>query len=173
MRDPIPAPLSLIRATTPLASAVSLRTLPLHVHEVLPSFCFYHFLNTLIAPRISSLLFPQTYPLLQERTRTNWNAHFVSLVQSCFINSAALWVMWADGERWAFEPGERVWGYTGAAGMVQGFGAGYFLWDLMSSATRLDVHGWGALIHAASAFSISMLGFVKSSNESLGECTLR
>jgi len=69
-------------------------------------------------------------------------------------------VIWADRERWAFGPGERVWAYTGAAGMVQGFGAGYFLWDLMSSATRLDVHGPGELAHAASAVAVSMLGFV-------------
>ena len=38
-------------------------------------------------------------------------------------------------------PRERVWGYTGASGMVQGFAAGYFLWDLVTSAGNLDVHG--------------------------------
>ncbi len=55
---------------------------------------------------------------------------------------------------------ERVWGYTGATGMVQGFSAGYFLWDLVMSAKDVDVHGVGALMHAASAVAVSMLGFV-------------
>ena len=55
---------------------------------------------------------------------------------------------------------ERVWGYTGASGMVQGFAAGYFLWDLVASAGSLDVHGAGALMHAVSALAVSLLGFV-------------
>lgn len=57
-------------------------------------------------------------------------------------------------------PKARVWGYTGASGMVQGFAAGYFLWDLMASVKDVDVHGWGALMHAASALAVTGLGFV-------------
>ena len=59
-------------------------------------------------------------------------------------------------------PRERVWGYTGASGMVQGFAAGYFLWDLVTSAGNMDVHGPGALMHAVSALAVSMLGFVSA-----------
>lgn len=59
-------------------------------------------------------------------------------------------------------PKERVWGYTGATGMVQGFSAGYFLWDLVMSAKDLDVHGPGSLMHAASAVAVSLLGFVRA-----------
>ena len=58
-------------------------------------------------------------------------------------------------------PRERVWGYTGASGMVQGFSAGYFLWDLCSCAADRDVHGPGALAHAACALAVSLLGFVR------------
>lgn len=88
------------------------------------------------------------------------------MVQSCFINSAALWVIFADKERRAMNAGQRVWGYTGASGMVQGFAAGYFLWDLMASIKDVDVHGWGALIHAASALAVTSLGFVSLCRES-------
>lgn len=84
----------------------------------------------------------------------------VSLVQSCFINTIALWVIYADGERRRMGPRERVWGYTGATGMVQGFSAGYFLWDLMTGLVDVDVHGWGAVAHALSALVVSGLGFV-------------
>ena len=56
---------------------------------------------------------------------------------------------------------QRVWGYTGASGMVQGFAAGYFAWDLMACIKDLDVQGWGALIHAASALVVTSLGFVR------------
>lgn len=58
-------------------------------------------------------------------------------------------------------PKERVWGYTGATGMVQGFSAGYFLWDLVMCAKYLDVQGLGSLMHAASALAVSLLGFVR------------
>ena len=59
-------------------------------------------------------------------------------------------------------PRERVWGYTGASGIVQGFAAGYFLWDLAICAGNVDVHGPGALLHAASALAVSLLGFVSA-----------
>ena len=55
----------------------------------------------------------------------------------------------------------RVWGYTGATGMVQGFSAGYFLWDLLTGLLDVDVHGWGVVTHAASALAVSSLGFVR------------
>ena len=54
----------------------------------------------------------------------------------------------------------RVWGYTGAGGMVQGFAMGYFLWDLWASAKDVGVHGLGVLVHAASAVVVTGLGFV-------------
>lgn len=82
------------------------------------------------------------------------------MVQSCFINALALWVIYKDKERRHMDWRQRVWGYTGAGGMVQGFAAGYFAWDLLASAEHVDVHGWGALAHAFSALSVSMMGFV-------------
>ena len=68
-------------------------------------------------------------------------------------------------------PRERVWGYTGASGMVQGFAAGYFLWDLAICAGNVDVHGPGALLHAASALAVSLLGFVSAGR--VGRCEAR
>ncbi len=59
-------------------------------------------------------------------------------------------------------PKERVWGYTGATGMVQGFSAGYFLWDVVMSAKHMDVLGPGSLMHAVSALAVSLLGFVRA-----------
>ena len=162
MRDPIPAPSPLVHFANPLARTLSLRTLPLHVHEILPSFALYVYLHSSIAPLASRHLFPQTYPSLHPRTKANWNARAVSLLQSCCINTAALAVIYLDKERWAMGPRERVWGYTGASGMVQGFAAGYFLWDLVTSAGNMDVHGPGALMHAVSALAVSMLGFVSA-----------
>ena len=162
MRDPIPAPISLVQFTNPLARTFSLRTLPLHAHEILPSFTLYTFLNSYLAPLASRHLFPQTYPSLDARTKVNWNARVVSLLQSCCINTAALSVIYLDRERWRMGPRERVWGYTGASGMVQGFAAGYFLWDLVTSAANFDVHGPGELMHAVSALAVSLLGFVSA-----------
>ena len=163
MHDPISAPLPLVQSTTRLASALSLRTLPLHVHEILPSFCIYTYLNVIAIPIASRKLFPKVYLSLPPRSQINWNTRVVSLVQSTFISSLALWVIWKDKERWNFGSRDRVWGYTGAGGMVQGFSAGYFLWDLAVSAANMDIHGLGALAHAACALSVSLLGFVSLS----------
>ena len=54
----------------------------------------------------------------------------------------------------------RVWGYTGGAGMIQGFAAGYFLWDLCVSVLHVNIFGWGLLAHAVSALAVFSLGFV-------------
>lgn len=165
MHDPVTAPIGLVRFATPFARRLSLRTLPLHIHEILPAFAFYHVLNLYFSRVISQRLFPRTYNALSERSRTNWDAHVVSLVQSTFINAAALWVIFYDRERWAMGPGERVWGYTGSMGAVQACSAGYFLWDVIAASARPDVHGIGAIAHAAAALAFSMLGFVGSTKE--------
>ena len=55
---------------------------------------------------------------------------------------------------------ERVWGYDGAGGMIQGFAAGYFLWDLIICVRFLEVFGWGLLAHAVAALVVFSLGFV-------------
>lgn len=55
---------------------------------------------------------------------------------------------------------ERVWGYDGAGGMIQGFAAGYFLWDFMICMRWLGVFGWGLLAHAVAALVVFSLGFV-------------
>lgn len=55
---------------------------------------------------------------------------------------------------------ERIWGYDGAGGMIQGFAAGYFLWDLIVCVRWLDLFGWGMLAHAISALVVFSVGFV-------------
>jgi len=55
---------------------------------------------------------------------------------------------------------ERVWGYTGAAGMIQGMATGYFLWDLMVTLQHVNVFGLGMLAHALSALLVFSFGFV-------------
>lgn len=159
---PIPPPTLLVRLTTPLANFVYLPTLPLHIHELLFATLVYHLTCTRLSPYVSTRLFPTIYPALSKRTRLNWDVHVVSLVQSCFINIAALWVMWYDRERSGMGWEERVWGYTGADGMIQGFAAGYFLWDLWLCMFNVDVFGWGLLAHAIAALMVFLLGFVRS-----------
>ena len=160
MRDPFPAPAFIVRATTPLASLLSLRTLPLHVHEILPAFCIYQFTHAILAPRLSTYLFPKVYLKLSAKTKVNWNARVVSFIQATVINAAAIWVIYADTERKQMDWRQRVWGYTGATGTVQGLATGYFLWDLIICVVHFDLHGWGAVAHAASALVVSSLGFV-------------
>lgn len=161
MLDPfIPPPRALVQAVRPMSDLLHLKTFPLHAHEILISWASYHVLETTIAPLLSKWLFPKTYLNWPTRTKINWNARFVSLIQSSFISSAALYVILHDRERSGMDWKGRIWGYTGAGGMVQGFAAGYFLWDIVVSTRYLSVFGAGSLAHALSAFLITILGFV-------------
>ena len=162
MHDPFPFPCPplLARLTTPLATALDLPTLPLHIHEILFATISYQLICAYVSPFISSWLFPTIYPKLPPRTRLNWDVHVVSLVQSVSICSLALWVMRVDAERKSQGWEGRVFGYTGAGGMIQGFAAGYFLWDLVICSMHVGVFGWGLLAHAIAALIVFSLGFV-------------
>ncbi|KAI4193507.1 MAG: hypothetical protein LQ350_008283, partial [Teloschistes chrysophthalmus] len=171
---PIPPPPWLVALTTPLAERLSLPTLPIHIHELLFAAISYHLICTYLSPFLSSYFFPRTYPSLNTRTKLNWDVHVVSLVQSLFVCATAFWVIWCDkertsmglpdgeraslgleGEGWR----ERVWGYTGAGGMIQAFAAGYFLWDLQICLRHTSVFGVGLLMHAVAALVVFSLGF--------------
>ncbi|MCJ1432353.1 hypothetical protein MMC27_001709 [Xylographa pallens] len=160
MLDPFLAPNPTLSAlAAPLARFLHLTTLPIHIHEVLLAFAFYHLVNSYGSSYLSTRLFPREYGSLSAKTRLNWDVHVVSFVQSCIINFLALWVMWRDEERRNMDWRERVYGYTGGDGMIQGFAAGYFLWDLCISVMHVDVFGWGMLAHAVSALVVFSLGF--------------
>lgn len=162
MIDPLPRPPTFLSSLTqPVADALSLRTLPLHAHEVLLAFTIYYLMDTVLAPRLSSQLFLKTYSSLPQRTKINWNIRVVSTIQAIFICALALWIVVADEERENMNLEERIWGYTGALGMTQAFAAGYFVWDVKISATNVGILGWGSLAHAVSALLITSLGFVR------------
>ncbi len=163
MIDPLaPPPPWLVSLTEPLAEALYLPTLPYHIHEVLFAFVLYQTTQSIISPVLSTYLFPSIYPKLTRRTRINWDVHVVSLVQSCLINTLALWVMFTDEERYGMKNSaiERIYGYTGASGLIQGFATGYFVWDLVVSTRYLKIFGPGILAHAVTALAVFSLGFV-------------
>jgi hypothetical protein len=86
----------------------------------------------------------------------------VSFVQSTLINLTALWVMFVDRERKTMNAQERVYGYTGACGLIQAFATGYFLYDLIVSVVYVRIFGVGMLFHAVGALSVFALGFVSN-----------
>lgn len=164
MEDPFPIqPIPwLQRAVQPVADLFGFASLPLHIHEVLAGCLLYGVIYYPLSPILSSIFFPNVYPQLPRRRKISWHAHVVSLVQSCLINAVALWVMFVDNERKNMTWEERIWGYTGSCGMVQGLAAGYFLWDLIVTSRNMDVFGNGTLAHAISALAVYSLGFVSS-----------
>ncbi|KAI0478669.1 TLC domain-containing protein [Xylariaceae sp. FL0804] len=161
MKDPFPIPPlpALTKAVRPWAEAVGLPTLPLHVHEVLLAAAFYSVVGRVLSPLLSRRLFPAQYGALSPSKRLNWDVHVVSLVQSTTINILALWVIFADDERRAMDWQERIWGYDGAAAMIQALAAGYFLFDLIVTASNVNVFGVGMLAHAVSALLVYSFGF--------------
>ncbi|KAI6248763.1 hypothetical protein HI914_02327 [Erysiphe necator] len=161
MHDPFPIPPIpwLSNAVQPIADYLHLTTIPLHIHEVLLAFLAYTFVDLVVAPVASRRLFPQTYATLSRERRLNWNVHVVSLIQSITINTLALWVMFMDQERKNMNWNDRVWGYTGAAGMIQALATGYFLWDFLISLIHVRIFGPGLLAHAVSALLVFSFGF--------------
>ncbi|KAF6806007.1 TLC domain-containing protein C17A2.02c [Colletotrichum musicola] len=161
MKDPFffEPPPWLVKATQPLADSLSLTSLPFHVHEVLAASVLYSVIYYPISPMISRLIVGRKYLDLPRRRRINWDAHVVSLVQSTLINALAVWAMFVDTERNEMDWQARIWGYTGAAGMIQALAAGYFLWDLVVTSCNMDVFGIGTLAHAISALFVYSLGF--------------
>jgi hypothetical protein len=162
MHDPFPIPPIpwLTKAVQPFADYANFPTLPLHVHEVLISFFGYTFINIVVAPVLSRLIFPRRYAKLSPSRKVSWDVHVVSLFQSCTINYLALWVMFNDEERKNMDWQQRIWGYTGASGMIQGLATGYFLWDLLVTVLYVDIFGYGMLAHAISALIVFSFGFV-------------
>jgi hypothetical protein len=166
MRDPFPIPPipALSRAVEPLADRLNMPTLPVHIHEVVGAALLYTFIQAVASPVLSARLFPKHYPRHDRSKKANWDTHVVSLVQSLIINALALWVMFADEERSAMDLEQRVWGYTGACGLIQALAAGYFVWDLGITLLNLDIFGLGLLAHAVSALAVYTFGFVCPSN---------
>lgn len=160
MLDPIPVPPLLRDAVQPLANALHLGTLPLHIHEVLGSYVLYSFIYACISPFLSARLFPRAYTALPRRTQLQWDMHVTSFVNALFLSGAASYVLCCDAERLDQTWQERIWGYTGAAGLVQAFGAGYFLWDVQVCVKNVEVLGVLDLLHAVVGLAISILGFV-------------
>lgn len=160
MLDPIPVPSFLQDAINPLTSLLHLHTLPLHIHQVILSYIFYTSLNAFLAPRLSAYLLPTTYASFPQRTKLQWNIHLTSFINSTFVSLAALYVLYADQDRLNETWEERMWGYTGLGGMVQAFGAGYFVWDVLVCAANIETLGMMDLMHAVVALSIAILGFV-------------
>ncbi|KAL7929113.1 TLC domain-containing protein [Trichoderma chlorosporum] len=161
MKDPffIPPIPWLSELVQPLSDRLSLPSLPLHIHEVLLSAIFYSVIFWPVSPILSRLIAPQHYSKLSRKRRLNWDAQVVSFVQSTLINAIAIWVMVVDEERKNMDQEERIWGYTGASGMVQALAAGYFVWDLFVTSLNMDVFGLGTLAHAISALLVYSLGF--------------
>ena len=173
MLDPFFASIPLLEGLVrPLCNALHLHSLPLHIHEILSAFAVYHVIFEYIAPQFSTWLLPKSYTRLSWESKLRWNMHCVSLVQSTAISVLALWVMSVDEERKTMNLEERMWGYTGAAGMVQALATGYFLFDLSVMIRYLEVFGVGMLTHASSCLLTYTLGFVGLLNNLLDKMSI-
>jgi hypothetical protein len=162
MHDPFPLsrPDWLVPYVQPVADYLSLKTLPLHLHEVIVAFALYHVTNRIVSPAVSTYFFPRIYPAFNARTKLNWDVHVVSFVQSTLICGLTLWVLMTDEELRQMDTTERVHGYTGASGLIQAFAGGYFLWDLVITVQNVGIFGIGMLFHAICALFVFALGFV-------------
>lgn len=160
MLDPLPVPPFLRDAVQPLADSLHLKTLPLHIHEVLIAFVFYNLIDGVVSPYFSALLMGKTYREFPPRTRLQWNMHVTSTINAVILSSGAIYVLLHDNDRLNDTWEERLFGYTGLSGLVQAISAGYFFWDLTVSTANVKYLGAPDLIHAIVALTIAVLGFV-------------
>ena len=161
MRDLMPPPPAVVvRALQPIAQRYHLLTLPWHAHEIITAFFIYLAIMIVLSPVCSDILIPNLYRNLSTKTQVNWNIRVVSTIQSIFICGIAFYVISSDRERYRMDWEERIWGYTGAGGMVQAFAAGYFMWDVLISSMYIRILGVGSLLHGVCALLITCLGFV-------------
>ncbi|CAG8956781.1 hypothetical protein HYFRA_00011170 [Hymenoscyphus fraxineus] len=160
MRDPFLPPIPILQElVTPLCNKLHLYSLPFHIHEILAAFTVYHAIFEYLAPPFSGFFLSKQYTGLSRESKLRWNMHCVSMVQSLSISALALWVIAVDTERRHMNLEERMWGYTGAAGLVQALATGYFLFDLTIMIRYLDVFGVSMLTHALSCLVTYTLGF--------------
>ncbi|CCU75269.1 unnamed protein product [Blumeria hordei] len=160
MLDPFfPPPAFLQSFITPVSEFFNLRTLPLHIHEITAAFLLHHAIFEYVAPIASSKLLPAKYGKLPSNSKLRWNIHCASMVQSVTISILTIYILAFDKERLNMTSEERIWGYTGAAGLIQALACGYFLFDLVTMVRHLDVFGVPMLIHAASCFATYSIGF--------------
>lgn len=175
MRDPFgQAPQFLQAWARPLAEPpLNLKTLPLHIHEVLAAWIFYTVLSYIVSPILSTALFPQIYRGFSRRTQVSWHVHAVSFFQAILICVLAIYVLRYDYELagGSTDWRGRLFGYSGAAGLVQAMAAGYFLWDVWVSTVDFRIHGPGSLAHAISALVVTTIGFVSFCSPHQGEIT--
>lgn len=164
MKDPFPIPPipALSKAVQPLADYFSLPSLPLHIHEIIIVASFYQFILKVVSPTLSNLVVPEKYNALSRSKKLSFDVHVVSFVQSTTINALALWVLLTNEEVKSMDWQERLWGYDGAAAMIQAFATGYFVWDFFVTAANVNVFGVGMLAHAISALLVYSFGYVSA-----------
>jgi hypothetical protein len=162
MIDPIPPPPGwLSKAVRPISDILGFQTLPYHVHEIIIAVVLYQTAQSIISPLLSTRIFPNIYPKLNARTKLNWDVHVVSMLQSCLINALGLLIILTDEERKEMNAFERIYGYTGGCGLIQGLATGYFIWDFVLCTRHYNTFGLGLWAHAASALVVFSFGFVR------------
>lgn len=169
MLDPFPPPAWFRENVSgPLALYLRLPALSHHAHESVIALVTYQLIHSYLSPFLSQWLSPRHYPNLSPAAKLNWHTHVVSSVHSVLISTITVWIMLND-EEWILmssEPVgavERVYGYTGALGLLAAFAQGYFIYHLIMATVHFKVFGIGTLSHAISCCTF-IFGFVCASD---------
>ncbi|BFZ54681.1 hypothetical protein PYCC9005_001718 [Savitreella phatthalungensis] len=137
----------------PTCDAVNLPMLSRHLHTVLGAAIFYHtvyIISTIISPRIS-----RCYRKLDKRTKTNWDIHTVSQVQSAII----LWLSYKVMNEDHVLAADKLHGYSPFGGDVYAAACGYFLWDVIISLYWVRWFGWGFVFHGVASLQVFAFSF--------------
>lgn len=163
MEDPFPiAPDGVLsKAIQPLADHLSLRALPLHIHEILIMATFCEFCYRVVSPMISAWLLQDRYARFSRDAKLSWNKEVIYWVKSIIIGVLSqLVVAVADGKKSVPAIWGRVYGYDDDRATIHALFTGYCLWEFILVFLTREKFRPLVRLHAALELLKSLFGFV-------------
>ncbi|ODQ67578.1 DUF887-domain-containing protein [Nadsonia fulvescens var. elongata DSM 6958] len=131
----------------PYTEPYGFKAIPIHFHEILFSFAFYH-LMFLSLPFITPL-FVKSYKSMSLRTKVNTDIHIVSQLQAVLILVLS-WPLFTDEAL----NNDIIRGYTPYSGFVSAMACGYFIWDSYVCLRYINLFGPSFLLHGFSSLFV-------------------
>lgn len=138
-------------------------TLSRHVSHIFTSFAIYSLVACVLLPRLSSRLFRRHYSSLNDRMQIKWDLRAASLCHSCFVTSAALYVLITDQERNGLQTyEERTRTYLWKVGVLQSIMLGHGLWEFSAMMRFPWAFVPGSLAHVFFTGVVWFMAFVRT-----------
>jgi hypothetical protein len=134
-----------------------------HIPIVVLSAVFYQLVYSVFAPLLHLVLIPNPQLKPTKLSRHFWNAHTVSIAQSCVNTALAIYLLSHTQSRNGLTPQERILGYDRETAKALAVSMGYFVFHLGDTWVHRHIWGISMFIHGVCALFAVSLGFVRRS----------